>query len=171
MRLAPSVAFLLGVTGSAVIAGVAGCPTDPSEAVLSTGPTAVPTTNQAPDVPSLVEPLAESRPGEHPTVIRSRTVRIRKEFISPGISAAPVVGFAPFSDVNLTLEFERFDEASSGAVWIGHVSGYAPGSTVLLVGELVTGNVRANRSMYRLKTTPSGEHRVEELNVAAFPPY
>ena len=120
----------------------------------------------------MVEGVSEPQPGTTLGVVRYRVVRLRTDLITPGHDAPAALRFAPFGDVSLQLEFEQFENVSSGTAWIGHAIGQPDDrSTTFIVGRdgVVTGNVRHVTGQWHLRTAANGDYVVEELDLAAFP--
>lgn len=123
------------------------------------------------EIPTLVEGVSDPQPGTQRGIIRSRMVRVRMELITPGETNTPVFRFAPFADVDLRLQFERFEAVSSGSAWVGHAAGQLDGSTrFILTDGAIAGNVRNDAAQWHVRTLPGGAHVVEEIDVSAFPP-
>jgi hypothetical protein len=153
------------------IAMLAACPRQPADPVIGAASLPRVAAQAAQQPASLVDPVGAPERGSEPGLVRRRQVRIRTEFITPGPDAPATLRFAPFDDVDVQLEFERFDTAGSGPVWVGHAAGQPSGSTMIVVGrDAISGNVRNGAAQWHLRTIAGGAHVVEEMDPAAFPP-
>lgn len=117
----------------------------------------------------LLEPASGSLPGSDSTIVRSRVVRVRRELLGP--ETAPVnVGFSPFPDVALTLEFKHFDDSARRRMgwsrrWsVGRFDDVCP-------VERHHGREREESGdLWHLRSAADGTYVVEEINLARLPP-
>ena len=109
------------------------------------------------------------------------------------LQANPSVVSAQTAEIELDLGLQRVNavleqakaQPDGSVVWIGHVRETAKAraatarevrhdgnNSVILVrrGEGVTGNVRVDGQLYRIRPLPDGSHAVIEVNEAAMPP-
>jgi peptidyl-Asp metalloendopeptidase len=111
-----------------------------------------------------------------PTVVRSRTARVRFDRLGAAAAAGTasdrpsLLALNLFDDTALTAEFERFETDAFGhQTWVGRVNG-DPLSTVTLTwkGSGMSGTVSAHDALFRISAL-DGVATIEQLDATSFP--
>lgn len=130
-----------------------------------------------------IRPIAE-RPARG--VVRSRTVTLDTRALPDrtersALRREPSVPLDLFADMSVDAVFDRFDETSTGTVWVGHLDGVPGGSVTLAYQDgLVTGSVITPGATFQIRPEsaavraanpqPAGElHVISQIDQAALP--
>lgn len=116
--------------------------------------------------------LTEASPSGSEGVIRSRDLRARAAAIPEHARPGAKLRLSLFSDADYSALLDRSEARADGSrVWIGHVSGDAESSVVLVKrAGVLAGRVVVGSRVFRIRYVGSGNHRIEELDLDQAPP-
>jgi hypothetical protein len=110
-------------------------------------------------------------------VVRSRRVVIDLNLLprsadrqTGGIATASVISLNLFDDVNFVAEADRVERTSRGMAWVGRLRGIDLSQVTIIVnGDVVTGNISMPGGRYHIRFVVKGVHEVQEIDQSLFP--
>jgi hypothetical protein len=109
--------------------------------------------------------------GQDATVSRARNVQANLNALQQGGAFAQSVIFNLFDGAGYTAtQTEVRNRSEHGFTWVGKLNGVEFGDVVLVIRDgQITGSINAGGQAYRVSQALQGQHRIEQMNAAAFP--